>query len=212
LAPTVGIAATGFCYPGGILQLFHRRYQQIFSTSTRSASFAAANGSSRLASSQIISFALTLSNQSRGFYIQQIGSGLTPRSAEVRTVLFIGSCSLAIIRESIRQENRHTALPQPIKKVLDDSSSRDITDMLSPGNPPESPYKIYSSEIHHGTKIDLQDQDVERLHQKALPHTCGTAEGQINQHISRKSENQSGSGIALNRSEQYSKSEGNQKP
>jgi hypothetical protein len=30
LAPTVGIAATGFCYPGGILQLFHRRYQQIF--------------------------------------------------------------------------------------------------------------------------------------------------------------------------------------
>jgi hypothetical protein len=36
LAPTVGIAATGFCYSGGILQLFHRRYQQIFSTSSRS--------------------------------------------------------------------------------------------------------------------------------------------------------------------------------
>jgi hypothetical protein len=36
LAPTVGIAATGFCYPGGILRLFHRRYQQIFSTSSRS--------------------------------------------------------------------------------------------------------------------------------------------------------------------------------
>jgi hypothetical protein len=36
LAPTVGIAATGFCYPGGILQLFHWRYQQIFSTSSRS--------------------------------------------------------------------------------------------------------------------------------------------------------------------------------
>jgi hypothetical protein len=30
LAPTVGIAATGFCYLGGILQLFHRRYHQIF--------------------------------------------------------------------------------------------------------------------------------------------------------------------------------------
>jgi hypothetical protein len=30
LAPTVGIAATGFCYPGGILQLFHRQDQQIF--------------------------------------------------------------------------------------------------------------------------------------------------------------------------------------
>jgi hypothetical protein len=29
LAPTVGIAATGFCYPGGILQLFHRQDQQI---------------------------------------------------------------------------------------------------------------------------------------------------------------------------------------
>jgi hypothetical protein len=29
LALTVGIAATGFCYPGGILQLFHRRDQQI---------------------------------------------------------------------------------------------------------------------------------------------------------------------------------------
>jgi hypothetical protein len=29
LAPTVGIAATGFCYPGGILQLFHREDQQI---------------------------------------------------------------------------------------------------------------------------------------------------------------------------------------
>jgi hypothetical protein len=25
LAPTVGSAATGFCYPGGILQLFHRQ-------------------------------------------------------------------------------------------------------------------------------------------------------------------------------------------
>jgi hypothetical protein len=30
LAPTVGIAATGFCYLGGILLLFHRRYQQFF--------------------------------------------------------------------------------------------------------------------------------------------------------------------------------------
>jgi hypothetical protein len=29
LAPTVGIAATGFCYPGGILQLFRRQDQQI---------------------------------------------------------------------------------------------------------------------------------------------------------------------------------------
>jgi hypothetical protein len=29
LTPTVGIAATGFCYPGGILQLFHRQDQQI---------------------------------------------------------------------------------------------------------------------------------------------------------------------------------------
>jgi hypothetical protein len=29
LAPTVGIAATGFCYPGGILQLFYRQDQQI---------------------------------------------------------------------------------------------------------------------------------------------------------------------------------------
>jgi hypothetical protein len=29
LAPTVGIAATGFCYSGGILQLFHREDQQI---------------------------------------------------------------------------------------------------------------------------------------------------------------------------------------
>jgi hypothetical protein len=36
LAPTVGTAATGFCYPGGILQLSHRRYQQFFSTSSRS--------------------------------------------------------------------------------------------------------------------------------------------------------------------------------
>jgi hypothetical protein len=29
LAPTVGIAATGFCHPGGVLQLFHREDQQI---------------------------------------------------------------------------------------------------------------------------------------------------------------------------------------
>jgi hypothetical protein len=29
LAPTVGIAATGFFYPGGILQLFYREDQQI---------------------------------------------------------------------------------------------------------------------------------------------------------------------------------------
>jgi hypothetical protein len=45
LAPTVGIAATGFCYPGGILQLFHRQYQQIFSTSSRSTNFATADSS-----------------------------------------------------------------------------------------------------------------------------------------------------------------------
>jgi hypothetical protein len=29
LAPTVGITATGFCYPGGILHLFCRQDQQI---------------------------------------------------------------------------------------------------------------------------------------------------------------------------------------
>jgi hypothetical protein len=29
LAPTVGITATGFCYPGGILQLLHWQDQQI---------------------------------------------------------------------------------------------------------------------------------------------------------------------------------------
>jgi hypothetical protein len=70
LAPTVGIAATGFCYPGGILQIFsstrsasfhrqdqqvfhrqdqqllHRKDQQIFS-STRSSNFAATNSSIR---------------------------------------------------------------------------------------------------------------------------------------------------------------------
>jgi hypothetical protein len=37
LAPTVGIAAIGFCYPGGILPIF---------SSTRSANFAAADSSS----------------------------------------------------------------------------------------------------------------------------------------------------------------------
>jgi hypothetical protein len=47
LAPTVGIAATGFCHLGGILQLFHRRYQQIFSTSSRSTSFTAAHNRSK---------------------------------------------------------------------------------------------------------------------------------------------------------------------
>jgi hypothetical protein len=29
LAPTVGIAVTRFCYPGGILQIFHRQDQQV---------------------------------------------------------------------------------------------------------------------------------------------------------------------------------------
>jgi hypothetical protein len=29
LAPTMGIAATGFCYPGGILQVFHQQDQQV---------------------------------------------------------------------------------------------------------------------------------------------------------------------------------------
>jgi hypothetical protein len=33
----VGIAATGFCYPGGILQLFHRQDQQIFKLLTAAA-------------------------------------------------------------------------------------------------------------------------------------------------------------------------------
>jgi hypothetical protein len=37
LAPTVGIAATGFCYLGGILQLFHRQDQQILRLPTAAA-------------------------------------------------------------------------------------------------------------------------------------------------------------------------------
>jgi hypothetical protein len=60
LAPTAGIAANGFCYPGGILQLFHRQDQQIFHrqdqqvfSSTRSTIFAAAD-SSQIASRRII--------------------------------------------------------------------------------------------------------------------------------------------------------------
>jgi hypothetical protein len=54
LAPTVGIAATGFCYLGGILQLFHRRHQQIFSTSSRSTNFAAADSSIQIASTKFV--------------------------------------------------------------------------------------------------------------------------------------------------------------
>jgi hypothetical protein len=54
LALTVGIAATGFCYSGGILQLFHRRYQQIFSTSTRSTNFATTDRSSQIDSTEFI--------------------------------------------------------------------------------------------------------------------------------------------------------------
>jgi hypothetical protein len=46
LAPTVGIAATGFCYPGGILQIF---------SSTRSTNFTAAdNRSSQIDSTEFI--------------------------------------------------------------------------------------------------------------------------------------------------------------
>jgi hypothetical protein len=37
LAPTVEIAATGFCHPGGILQLFHRQDQQILRLPTAAA-------------------------------------------------------------------------------------------------------------------------------------------------------------------------------
>jgi hypothetical protein len=39
LAPTVGIAAIGFCYPDGILQLFHRQDQQILRLRTAAAAF-----------------------------------------------------------------------------------------------------------------------------------------------------------------------------
>jgi hypothetical protein len=49
LAPTVGIAATGFCYPGGILQLF---------STARSANFTAADSSSQIG--------IKLSSVSRG--------------------------------------------------------------------------------------------------------------------------------------------------
>jgi hypothetical protein len=44
LAPTVGIVTTGFCYPGGILQIF---------LSARSANFAAASSSSQIASTDL---------------------------------------------------------------------------------------------------------------------------------------------------------------
>jgi hypothetical protein len=45
LAPTAGIAATGFCYPGRILQLF---------SSARSTNLAAADSSSQIASSHLV--------------------------------------------------------------------------------------------------------------------------------------------------------------
>jgi hypothetical protein len=63
LAPTVGIAATGFCYLGGILQLFHRRYQQKISTSTRSTNFATADSSSQIASNHLIYIGKSLHQQ-----------------------------------------------------------------------------------------------------------------------------------------------------
>jgi hypothetical protein len=60
LAPTVGIAATGFYYSGGILQLFHRRYQQIFSISSRSTNFATASSSNNQIASRRINLRLWL--------------------------------------------------------------------------------------------------------------------------------------------------------
>jgi hypothetical protein len=46
LAPTVGIATTGFCYPGGILQLFRRQDQQILRLLTTAAGGSHLAGSS----------------------------------------------------------------------------------------------------------------------------------------------------------------------
>jgi hypothetical protein len=48
LAPTVGIVVTGFCYPGGIFQLFHRQDQQFFA--------AADSSSNQIASALFIIF------------------------------------------------------------------------------------------------------------------------------------------------------------
>jgi hypothetical protein len=54
LAPTVGIAVTRFCYPGGILQLF---------SSTRSTNFVAADSSSQIAPSHPIYIGVFLQQQ-----------------------------------------------------------------------------------------------------------------------------------------------------
>jgi hypothetical protein len=43
LAPTVGNAATEFCYPGGILQVFHRQDQQILRLPTATSNQIASN-------------------------------------------------------------------------------------------------------------------------------------------------------------------------
>jgi hypothetical protein len=50
LAPTVGIAATGFCYPGGILQLFF--------LSTRSTNFSTTDSSNNQIASHKINLRL----------------------------------------------------------------------------------------------------------------------------------------------------------
>jgi hypothetical protein len=53
LAPTVGIAATGFCNPGWILQIF---------SLSRSAKFAAADSSSQIASNHLVYIGKSLHN------------------------------------------------------------------------------------------------------------------------------------------------------
>jgi hypothetical protein len=73
LAPTVGIAATGFCYPGGILKK---------NSSTKSANFAAAD-SSQIASCRIIfiggkhqqSSTSTKADFAAGLFVSRLSSG-----------------------------------------------------------------------------------------------------------------------------------------
>jgi hypothetical protein len=66
LAPTVGITTTGYCYPGGILQLFRQQDQQILRLPT-----AASGGSINLqqASKLIFIGKIFITNRPASFVI-----------------------------------------------------------------------------------------------------------------------------------------------
>jgi hypothetical protein len=132
LAPTVGIATTGFCNSGGILQLFHREDQQIFRLPTAAVRSIQQNLSSTSAIVCIVKI-FTASPSRIGNFVQSNGSRhnskksiyrLSPTMSSnlIRRTKFQEAAPQKSRQEGVRQICLHRQ-PEKAKRIMKGTSN-----------------------------------------------------------------------------------------